>query len=70
MPAFNEEEVLPHALAEATAALDHLCDDWELVIVDDGSTDATPGDAGRRRARAAATARPHARAPTKATPRP
>ena len=41
MPAFNEEEVLPQSLAEATAALDRLCDDWELVIVDDGSTDAT-----------------------------
>jgi dolichol-phosphate mannosyltransferase len=41
MPAFNEEEVLPLALAQATAALDHLCDEWELVIVDDGSTDAT-----------------------------
>ena len=42
MPAFNEEEVLPHSLAEAMAVLDDLCDDWELVIVDDGSTDATP----------------------------
>lgn len=41
MPAFNEEEVLPRSLAEATATLDDLCDDWELVIVDDGSTDAT-----------------------------
>ncbi len=42
MPAFNEEAVLPRALAEATAALDRLCDDWELVVVDDGSTDASP----------------------------
>ncbi len=42
MPAFNEEAVLPQSLAEATAALERLCDDWELVVVDDGSTDATP----------------------------
>jgi len=42
MPAFNEEAVLPASLAEATAALDRLCDDWELLVVDDGSTDASP----------------------------
>ena len=42
MPAFNEEAALPNSLAEATAALDRLCDDWELVVVDDGSTDASP----------------------------
>jgi dolichol-phosphate mannosyltransferase len=42
MPAFNEEAVLPQSLAEATTALDLLCDDWELVVVDDGSTDSTP----------------------------
>jgi dolichol-phosphate mannosyltransferase len=41
MPAFNEEAVLPESLAQATAALDRLCDDWELVVVDDGSTDAS-----------------------------
>lgn len=41
MPAFNEEAVLPTSLAEATATLDLLCEDWELVVVDDGSTDAT-----------------------------
>jgi dolichol-phosphate mannosyltransferase len=42
MPAFNEAAVLPRSILEATAALDRLCDDWELVVVDDGSTDATP----------------------------
>jgi glycosyltransferase involved in cell wall biosynthesis len=42
MPAFNEEAVLPRSLREAIAVLDRLCDDWELVVVDDGSTDATP----------------------------
>ncbi len=51
MPAFNEEEILPHSLAEAVAALSRLCDRWELVMVDDGSTDATPSilaEAARR----------------------
>jgi len=42
MPAYNEEEVLETSISEAVAALDDLCDKWELVIVDDGSTDATP----------------------------
>lgn len=54
MPAYNEEAVLPHSLAEATAALDRLCDRWELVMVDDGSTDATPSilaEAARREPR-------------------
>ena len=42
MPAYNEEAILPHTLAEAAAVLGRLCDRWELVVVDDGSTDATP----------------------------
>lgn len=42
MPAYNEEEVLPLALEEAVAALEKLCDTWELLVVDDGSTDSTP----------------------------
>jgi len=42
MPAYNEQEVLPVALAEAVAALEDLCETWELVVVDDGSTDGTP----------------------------
>lgn len=42
MPAYNEQEVLPVALKEAVVALDDLCETWELVIVDDGSTDGTP----------------------------
>lgn len=41
MPAYNEEDVLDSSISEAVAALDGLCDKWELVIVDDGSTDAT-----------------------------
>lgn len=42
MPAYNEEEVLDSSISEAVAALEELSDRWELVIVDDGSTDATP----------------------------
>lgn len=42
MPAYNEEEILPLALAEAVGALDHIADEWELIVVDDGSTDRTP----------------------------
>jgi glycosyltransferase involved in cell wall biosynthesis len=42
MPAYNEEEILPIALEEAIAALDAQVATWELVVVDDGSTDRTP----------------------------
>lgn len=43
MPAYNEQEVLPASLAEATAALEDVCQTWELLVVDDGSTDGTAG---------------------------
>lgn len=42
MPAYNEEDVLPVSLAEAVEALEEIADDWELIIVDDGSRDRTP----------------------------
>jgi len=42
MPAYNEQDVLPEALAEAVAALEKVAEEWELVVVDDGSTDRTP----------------------------
>jgi glycosyltransferase involved in cell wall biosynthesis len=42
MPAYNEEAILPMALAEAEAAVERLCEQWEILIVDDGSTDSTP----------------------------
>lgn len=42
MPAYNEQEVLPVALEEAVVALEDLCKRWELLVVDDGSTDRTP----------------------------
>ena len=42
MPAYNEEAILPLALEEAVSALEQQVDRWELVVVDDGSTDRTP----------------------------
>jgi dolichol-phosphate mannosyltransferase len=42
MPAYNEEDILPVALAEAFEALDEVAEIWELVVVDDGSSDRTP----------------------------
>jgi glycosyltransferase involved in cell wall biosynthesis len=41
MPAYNEEQVLPTTLQEAEDALTALCEEWELIVVDDGSTDRT-----------------------------
>jgi 4-amino-4-deoxy-L-arabinose transferase-like glycosyltransferase len=41
LPAWNEQESLPRALAEADAALRQVADEYEILIVDDGSTDAT-----------------------------
>ncbi len=40
IPAFNEVENLEDAIAQASAALEAV-GDWEIVIVDDGSTDGT-----------------------------
>jgi len=42
MPALDEEEALPIVIPEAVVVLDELCDRWEIVVVDDGSTDGTP----------------------------
>jgi glycosyltransferase involved in cell wall biosynthesis len=41
LPAFNEQDGLRQAVAEADEALAHLCDDYEVIVVDDGSRDAT-----------------------------
>ena len=54
MPAFNEEAVLPGSLREAVSSLDALCERWELIVVDDGSTDDTAAilaEAARRDSR-------------------
>jgi glycosyltransferase involved in cell wall biosynthesis len=41
VPAYNEVESLPQLLTELRAALDGAGQPWELVLVDDGSTDGT-----------------------------
>lgn len=43
VPVFNEQENLPVLAAELGAALDPLGIDYELIFVDDGSTDGSPG---------------------------
>lgn len=42
VPAFNEASNLPALLAVLTATLRGLTDQWEVLVVDDGSRDATP----------------------------
>src|SRR6476469_4738322 len=39
IPMFNEELNIEHALACAIEALDRYSGDWEIVVVDDASTD-------------------------------
>ena len=39
LPCFNEESVLPEAFRQLTEALASLGEPWEVIIVDDGSTD-------------------------------
>jgi glycosyltransferase involved in cell wall biosynthesis len=47
LPAYNEEITLESIVLEAMAVADKLGDDYEILIVDDGSTDATPQVAAR-----------------------
>lgn len=42
VPVFNEEAVLPVFHRRLTAALGALGEPWEIVYIDDGSSDATP----------------------------
>src|SRR3954469_22097921 len=42
IPVYNEEETLPELGRRLTAVLDELDGDAEVILVDDGSTDATP----------------------------
>ncbi|MDE6805993.1 MAG: glycosyltransferase, partial [Muribaculaceae bacterium] len=39
IPAYNAADYLRQAVK---SILDQTCSDWKLIIVDDGSTDATP----------------------------
>jgi polyisoprenyl-phosphate glycosyltransferase len=41
IPAFNEEGALPELLLRTGRVLESLGGDWELIVVDDGSTDGT-----------------------------
>jgi polyisoprenyl-phosphate glycosyltransferase len=42
IPVWNEQEVLPRLRQRVTAAADKTGLSWRIVVVDDGSTDATP----------------------------
>ena len=42
VPAFNEADNLSPLLSGLTAQLDQLTERWEVIVVDDGSRDATP----------------------------
>jgi 4-amino-4-deoxy-L-arabinose transferase-like glycosyltransferase len=41
LPAFNEQAVIEQAVTEAVTALSQITDDFEVLVVDDGSIDAT-----------------------------
>jgi glycosyltransferase involved in cell wall biosynthesis len=43
IPMFNEEENIEHAIACAIEALEDCSDDWEVIIVNDASTDDSGG---------------------------
>jgi len=51
MPAFNEEASVEPALRRALAALERVTDEFEIVVVDDGSSDRT-GELAERVAKA------------------
>lgn len=40
-PAWNEEEYVERAVSRAKVVLDRLSDDWEIIVVNDASTDRT-----------------------------
>ncbi len=43
LPAWNEADVISQAVAEGDAALSQVASDYEIIVVDDGSTDDTAG---------------------------
>jgi glycosyltransferase involved in cell wall biosynthesis len=40
-PAFNDEETIAQMVTDALAVLSTLTDDYEVLVIDDGSTDGT-----------------------------
>ncbi len=42
IPMYNEELNIEHAIGSAVEALDKYASDWEIVVVDDASTDSCP----------------------------
>jgi glycosyltransferase involved in cell wall biosynthesis len=42
IPAYNEEKALPSVLEKVREVLEGAGYDWEIIVVDDGSRDATP----------------------------
>ena len=51
LPAYNEQACIGRAIAEADEALAALTSDYEIIVVDDGSTDATAAIAEAEAAR-------------------
>jgi len=43
VPCLNEEELVPEFLSRANAVAEKVTDRWEIIMVDDGSTDSTWG---------------------------
>jgi len=41
LPAYNEEKCIGRVVSEAVKVLESITDNWEIVIVDDGSSDQT-----------------------------
>jgi glycosyltransferase involved in cell wall biosynthesis len=56
LPAYNEAENIEPMVAEATPALESVSDDFEIIVVDDGSADDTAGVSSR-----VAESNPHVR---------
>lgn len=49
MPAYNEEAIIYENALEAARQISPLADDYELLVIDDGSSDRTKaGDRARR----------------------